>query len=94
MVQRLEYDRGLKDALAAGAADAGVPVVREHWLSYGSDALAGLRAGHASALLASFDEFKLPAHYHQPTDVPDHVDFGAVYDAVRVVEATVRRLAT
>ncbi len=94
MVQRVRYDQGLKDALAAGAADAGVPAIREHWLAFGSDALAGVRAGYASALVASFDEFKLPAHYHQPTDVPDHVDFGAVRDVVRVVEATVRRLAT
>jgi len=93
MVVRAEYDRELKETLAAAAADAGVDVIREHWLSYGSDALAGLRAGYRSALVASFDAFKLPANYHQPTDTPANVDVDCVQDALRVVDAAVRRMA-
>ncbi len=93
MLVRSEYDRALKDELAAAAADAGIPIIREHWLSFGSDALAGLRRGIPSALVASFDELKLPSNYHWPTDVPDNVDFGTVAQAVRVVEGAIRRLA-
>ena len=93
MLARVEYDRALKDTIAAAADDAEIPIVREHWLSFGSDALAGLRAGLPSALVASFDELKLPANYHWPTDVPDNVDFATVAQAARVVEGAVRRLA-
>lgn len=92
MLTHTEYDRGLKDTITHAAAEAGIPIIREHWLSFGSDALAGIRAGYPSALVASFDEFKLPANYHWPTDVPDNVDYGTVAAAAKVVEGTVRLL--
>jgi Zn-dependent M28 family amino/carboxypeptidase len=93
MLRRNEYDRELKDVLEAAAREAGIPVVREHWLSFGSDALAGLRAGFPSALLASFDELKLPANYHWPTDTAPNIDYGTVAQAARVIEGAVRLLA-
>jgi Iap family predicted aminopeptidase len=92
MLRHVEYDRTLKDAIERAADQAGLPIIREHWLSFGSDALAGIRAGYPSALLASFDEFKLPANYHWPTDVPDNVDFATVAAAATVVEGVVRLL--
>ena len=88
------YDDGLKDTIAAAAADAGVPILREHWLSFGSDALIGLRRGYRTALIASFDEHKLPTNYHQMTDTADRVDYDTVAAAAVVSEATVRRLAS
>jgi Zn-dependent M28 family amino/carboxypeptidase len=93
MLVRTEYDRDLKDTLEAAARGAGVPIIREHWLSFGSDALAGLRAGYPSALVASFDECKLPANYHWPTDVPDNCDLSTVAAAATVVEGAIRLLA-
>jgi len=87
------YDARLKDAIAAAAQETGVPIIRDHWLSFGSDALVGLRRGIPCALVASFDELKLPANYHKPTDTADRVDYSTVADCVRVVEASVRRLA-
>ena len=75
-----------------GRAAADVLVRLAHWLSFGSDALAGIRAGYPSALVASFNEFKLPGNYHWPTDVPDNVDFGTVDAAATVVEGAVRLL--
>ncbi len=93
MLQRVAYDTDLKDTIEAAAHAAGIPIVREHWLSFGSDALAGLRAGYRSVLVASFDELKLPANYHWPTDVPENVDFGTVGQAATVVEGAVRLLA-
>ena len=92
MLKHTEYDRPLKDTIERAADQAGIPIIREHWLSFGSDALAGIRAGYPSALVASFDEFKLPANYHWPTDVPDNVDFGTVAAAARVIEGAVRLL--
>jgi acetylornithine deacetylase/succinyl-diaminopimelate desuccinylase-like protein len=93
MLQRIEYDADLKDAIEAAACAAGIPIIREHWLSFGSDALAGLRAGYRSVLVASFDDLKLPANYHWPTDIADNVDFGTVAQAATVIEGAVRLLA-
>ena len=92
MLRHTEYDRPLKDTISRAADQAGIPIIREHWLSFGSDALAGIRAGYPSALVASFNEFKLPGNYHWPTDVPDNVDFGTVDAAATVVEGAVRLL--
>jgi acetylornithine deacetylase/succinyl-diaminopimelate desuccinylase-like protein len=92
MLKHTEYDRPLKDTIERAADQAGIPIIREHWLSFGSDALAGIRAGYPSALVASFDEYKLPANYHWPTDVPDNVDYGTVAEAATVIEGTVRLL--
>jgi hypothetical protein len=87
------YDRELKDEIAAAAAEIGVPIVREHWLSFGSDALVGLRKGYRTALIASFDDQKLPSNYHQPTDVADNLDWDTVTAAADVTEAAIRRIA-
>jgi hypothetical protein len=93
MLVRRPYDDALKDAIEAGAEDAGVDLLREHWLSFGSDALIALRRGYRTALIASFDEHKLPSNYHQHTDTADRIDYDTVDGAARVTEATVRRLA-
>jgi Peptidase family M28 len=93
MLVRRPYDEPLKDTIEAAAQDAGVPLIREHWLSFGSDALIALRRGFRTALLASFDEHKLPTNYHQPSDTADNIDYGTVAAAAKVTEATVRRLA-
>ncbi len=93
MIVKRPYDAALKDAIEAGARDAGEPIIREHWLSFGSDALIGLRRGYRTALIASFDEHKLPTNYHQPTDTADRVDYATVESAARVTEATIRRLS-
>jgi hypothetical protein len=93
MLGRTEYDRTLKDILEAAASKTGTPIIRDHWLSFGSDALAGLRAGYPSALIGSFDALKLPSNYHWRTDTPDNVDFNTVAQAATVVEQAVRLLA-
>jgi hypothetical protein len=93
MLVRRAYDAALKDVVADAAREADVPIVREHWLSFGSDALVGLRKGLPAMLLASFDEFKLPSNYHSPTDTADNVDYGTVAQAATVIEGAVRRLA-
>ena len=92
MIVRRPYDAALKDAIAAAARDAGVPILREHWLSFGSDALLALRRGYRTALIASFDRHKLPSNYHQPSDTAENVDYATVQAAATVTEATVRRL--
>ncbi|MDQ3740503.1 MAG: M28 family peptidase [Actinomycetota bacterium] len=87
------YDERLKDDIAAAADEIGVPIIREHWLSFASDALIALRKGYRVATIASFDEYKLPTNYHQPTDVADNLHWDTVEAAANVTEAAVRRLA-
>lgn len=86
------YDAGLKDAITAAAEDVGVPIIREHWLSFGSDSLVALRKGYRTATIAAFDDQKLPSNYHQMTDVADNLVWETVEQAANVTEATVRRL--
>jgi acetylornithine deacetylase/succinyl-diaminopimelate desuccinylase-like protein len=93
MLRQTEYDRALKDVVEAAARSAGIPIVREHWLSFGSDALAAIRAGFPSMMIGSFDELKLPSNYHWPTDTADNVDYDTVAQAARVMEGAVRLLA-
>ena len=87
------YDAALKDHIAAAAEEIGVPILREHWLSFGSDSLVALRKGYRTATIASFDHHKLPSNYHQMTDVADNLVWETVQRAADVTEATVRRLA-
>ena len=84
MLAKRPYDGALKDTIEAAARDAGQPLIREHWLSFGSDALIALRRGYRAALIASFDEHKLPTNYHQPTDTADNVDLATVESAALV----------
>ena len=93
MIVHRPYDGALKDTIEAAARDAGEPIIREHWLSYGSDALIALRKGYRCALIASFDEVKLPSNYHKPTDTADRIDYDTVAAAAKVAAATARRLA-
>ena len=93
MLVRRPYDETLKDTIEAAAEEANVALLREHWLSFGSDALIGLRRGYRTALIASFDEHKLPSNYHQHTDTADRIDYDTVAAAAKVSEATVRRIA-
>ena len=35
MLQRIEYDPLLKDTIERAADQAGIEIIREHWLSFG-----------------------------------------------------------
>jgi hypothetical protein len=87
------YDEPLKEEIAAAAAEIGVPIIREHWLSFATDSLIALRKGYRTATIASFDELKLPTNYHQPSDVADNLHWDTVEAAANVTEAAIRRLA-
>ena len=49
MLRRTAYDPLLKDTIERAADHAGIAIIREHWLSFGSDALAGIQAGSTRA---------------------------------------------
>jgi hypothetical protein len=93
MLRPYRYDAELKDLVEEAGRSVGVRVRRGLRFSFGSDALVAVRDGYRTAMLGSVDRRKSPANYHWPTDHADNVDYGTVLDAVRVVEAAVRRLA-
>jgi hypothetical protein len=45
-------------------------------------------------MIGSVDEFKVPANYHWPTDVPENVDYGSLADAARLSLRLLERLAS
>ncbi|HSJ17137.1 MAG TPA: M28 family peptidase, partial [Solirubrobacterales bacterium] len=57
-----------------------------------TDGVYPLHAGYPCASIASCTELKQPANYHWPSDVAENVDYGTLADAIRLTEATVRRL--
>ena len=87
-----DYDPEFTDFVCSCASEVGPPLRRgsRSWTS--TDGCVPLKAGYRTATLVSLTEWKAPANYHWPSDVPDNVDYGAVERAVRVAERVVRRL--
>jgi len=81
----LELLDGLADELGIGL----FPNLR---LRNATDGIYPLAAGYQCASLCSCTRLKQPANYHWPTDVPENVDYKTLADAIRLVEALVRRL--
>ena len=57
-----------------------------------TDGVYPLHAGYPCVSMVSCTDLKQPANYHWPTDVPENVDYATLADAIRLTEATVRRL--
>jgi acetylornithine deacetylase/succinyl-diaminopimelate desuccinylase-like protein len=93
MLRMRLYPEAAREALAAAAEDAGVPLVRGLRTVAATDGLIPLRAGYRVSLLGGVDETKFPSNYHWPSDVPDNLDWSSIEGAVRVCEAYVRRRA-
>ncbi len=62
-------------------------------LHNGTDGLESMAAGYETAALCGCTDLKQPANYHWSHDLAENVDFSTVADAVRLSDATVRRLA-
>ncbi len=75
------------------AAELGIGLKTKFRYRNLSDGFVPLKAGYTTAYLTSVDDFKVPANYHWPTDVPANVDYGTVYEAASLCDAVVRDLA-
>ena len=51
------------------------------------------RAGYPTATLVSITDWRSPANYHLPSDVPANLDYGTVADATRLVHELLGALA-
>lgn len=57
-----------------------------------TDAFVALKAGYECAMIGSVDEFKIPTHYHWPTDVAANVNYDTVADAARLCQRVIADL--
>lgn len=91
MLRMHDHDASLRDELQAAADEAGVPLWRGLRLGAGgTDALPALRAGYRAACVAACTDLKTPANYHWPTDVPEHLSWRTIGQAVALVTALLR----
>ena len=88
------YPEWFKGLLAECAVAEGIELRRGLKFRNATDGLISLRGGYDTVMIGSVNrDTKLPANYHWPTDIPDHVVFETVGHAVRLCEAVTRRLA-
>jgi hypothetical protein len=94
MVWMNEYPKDLIALAKRAAGELGIELFPNLRLRNATDGLVALRAGFPTLALASVDEYKVPANYHWPTDVPENVDYGSVADCGRLVRRVVELLAS
>ena len=90
MVWMNEYPKDLLAEVSRHAGELGIALVPRLRLRNATDGLIALRAGYPTVTLGSVDEFKIPTHYHWPTDLPKNVDYSTVADCARLVDRLVR----
>ena len=75
----------LRDLIAERAQRLGVSLQRGFRARASTDSVITSRAGYATAALVSVTDWRSPANYHLPSDVPANLDYATVADAVRLV---------
>ena len=83
----------LRDMLAAQAQRLGIALERGFRARSSTDSVIPSRAGYPTATLLSMTDWRSPANYHLPSDVPANLDYGTVADATRLVYELARTLA-
>jgi Peptidase family M28 len=75
----------LREELAACAERLEVPLHRGYRARASTDSVIPSRAGYPIATLVSTTDWRMPANYHLPSDVPANLDYDTVADATRLV---------
>jgi hypothetical protein len=82
----------LRDMLAAQAERLGIALERGFRARSSTDSVIPSRAGYPIATLLSMTDWRSPANYHLPSDVPANLDYSSVADAARLVYGLARAL--
>lgn len=84
---RMEEYRGpwLRDLFGERAASLGVALHRGYRARASTDSIIPSRAGYPVATLVSMTDWRAPANYHLPSDIPANLDYTTVADATRLV---------
>ncbi len=83
----------LRDLVATLAERLEIPLERGFRARASTDSVIPSRAGYPTATLVSITDWRAPANYHLPSDIPENLDYGTVAAATRLVESVVRELA-
>jgi hypothetical protein len=83
----------LRDELAACAGHLRIPLQRGFRARASTDSIIPSRAGYPTATLVSITDWRAPANYHLPSDIPENLDYGTVGDVTRLVYELARTLA-
>ena len=75
----------LRDMVADTAAYLEIPLERGFRARASTDSIIPSRAGYPIATLVSITDWRSPANYHLPSDVPANLDYDTVADATRLV---------
>jgi len=75
----------LADLLNACAQRLEIPLERGFRARASTDSIIPSRAGYPVATLLSLTDWRSPANYHLPSDVPANLDYDSVADATRLV---------
>lgn len=92
---RMEYYAGrwLSDLLVTHAARLGITLHEGYRARASTDSVIPSRAGYATATLVSITDWRSPANYHLPSDIPENLDYDSVRDATLLVAELARDLA-
>ncbi len=82
----------MRDLLAARAERLGIGLLRGYRARASTDSVIPSRAGYPIATVVSMTDWRSPANYHLPSDVPANLDFATVADATRLVFDVAREL--
>jgi len=88
-----DYPKDFKALVHACAEELGIYIWRKLRFRNATDGIVALKAGYPTVALASVDKYKAPTHYHWPTDTAENVHYRQVFDAARLCEAVVEKLA-
>jgi hypothetical protein len=75
----------LRDLVADRAERLGIALQRGFRARASTDSVIPSRAGYAIATIVSMTDWRSPANYHLPSDVPANLDYASVADAARLV---------
>jgi Peptidase family M28 len=75
----------LRDLAAARAERLGIPLLRGYRARASTDSVIPSRAGYPTVTFVSMTDWRSPANYHLPTDIPANLDYATVADATRLV---------
>jgi Peptidase family M28 len=75
----------LRDLVSERAGRLGIALQRGFRARASTDSVIPSRAGYATAALVSMTDWRSPANYHLPSDVPANLDYASVADAARLV---------
>jgi hypothetical protein len=83
----------LRDLLEQTAESLEIPLERGFLARASTDSVIPSRAGHPIATFVSITDWRSPANYHLPSDIPANLDYGTVANTTRLVHELMRELA-